>query len=138
LLRRHSRDFGALIRIEYAGVPPIVVGPFTASSLGVAGPAPVPAVPDANNRCGNLSGETVAAHTAKASDFGGSFDAERQVMDDKAKRQEDAVLQQLCDDNLKLQAEIGLQQGKPEEATLREGEAPAESGEAVLPRDCCQ
>ena len=122
LLRRHGRDFGPLISIEYTGAPPTIVGPFTASSLGMAAPASVPAALDDNHRYSSISAECVSAHTAKASDFGGAFDAERQRMELKTKQQEAAVLQHLFEDNLKLQAEIGLAQAEQKSPMLMEAD----------------
>jgi hypothetical protein len=112
LLRRHSQHFGPLIRIEYVAAAPMVVGPFSASSLGAAGGVqdPVPSALERNNRFTDGQAE----HTAKNFDFGPTFETQRQAKDDQAKRQHEAVLQHLFADNLKLQEQIKLGKGKEE------------------------
>jgi hypothetical protein len=110
LLRRHSQHFGPLIRVEYVGGPPITVGPFTAGSLGVAGAMPdaVSGALERNNRFGVGQAESAGAHTAQQFDLGPTFETQRQLKEEQAKRLEEAVLQQLFEDNLKLQVQIDL------------------------------
>jgi hypothetical protein len=110
LLRRHSQHFGPLIRVEYVGGPPITVGPFTAGSLGVAGAMPdaVSGALERNNRFGAGQAESAGARTAQQFDLGPTFETQRQLKEEEAKRLEEAVLQQLFEDNLKLQVQIDL------------------------------
>jgi hypothetical protein len=110
LLRRHSQQFGPLIRIEYVGAPPMSVGPFTVNSLGATGAVQdaAPASLERNNRLGVGQAESAQAHTAKQFELGPTFEAQRKHKDQQAQRMEQAVLQQLFEDNLKLQAQIDL------------------------------
>lgn len=90
LLRRYGKHLGPLIHVEYAA-PPVVVGPFTASSLGVTG------------------------STAQPLNLGPSFEDERLRKTEQASRMEAGVLAQLFEDNLKLQEKI--EQVKEQENT---------------------
>jgi hypothetical protein len=118
LLRRHSHHFGPLIRIEYVGAPPMGVGPFTVSSLGATGAVQeaIPAALERNNRFGVGQADSVHAHTAKQFDLGPTFETQRQLKEQQAQRLEEAVLQQLFEDNLKLQAQIDLAKEQQQDA----------------------
>jgi hypothetical protein len=107
LLRRHSRRFGPLIRIEYAGAPPMVVGPFTASSFDALG-AVQEAGLERRNKFGEAQAGSVGAQAAKQFDLGPTFESQRHLKEEQGKRQEEAVLQHLFEDNLKLHSQIGL------------------------------
>ena len=115
LLRRHTRRFGPLIRIEYAGAPPMVVGPFTPSSFGSLN-AVQEAGLERNYRLGKTQAESVGAQAANQFDLGPSFETQRHLQEEQGKRQEEAVLQHLFEDNLKLQGQIGLAKQKQQEA----------------------
>jgi len=116
LLRRHNQNFGPLIRIEYVGASPMHVGPFTASPLGATGEA-VPTALEGNKRFRVGQTESAGAPTAQQFDLGPTIETERQLKEEQAKRLDEAVLQQLFEDNLKLQVQIELakeQQQDPE------------------------
>jgi hypothetical protein len=118
LLRRHSQHFGPLIRIEYVGAPPMGVGPFTVNSLGATGAVQeaTPAALERNNQFGVGQAESAHAHTAKQFDLGPTFETQRQLKEQQAQRLEEAVLQQLFEDNLKLQAQIDLAKEQQQDA----------------------
>jgi hypothetical protein len=91
LLRRYGKQLGPLIHVEYTGTPSVVVGPYTATSLGVSPPAYAGGSPS----------------TAQPLDLGLSFEEERMQKDSLARRMEAGVLQQVFEDNIKLQEKIG-------------------------------
>jgi hypothetical protein len=117
LLRRHQQ-FGPLIRIEYVGAPPMSVGPFTVNSLGATGAVQeaAPSALERNNRLGVGQAESAQAHTAKQFDLGPTFEGQRQLKEQQAQRMEQAILQQLFEDNIKLHAQIDLAKEQQQDA----------------------
>jgi hypothetical protein len=105
LLRRHSQHSGPLIRIEYVGAPPMAVGPFTASPFAAAGEA-VPSALERNKGFRVGQTQSAGASTAQQFELGPTIETERQLKEEQAKRLEEAVLQQLFEDNLNLQVQI--------------------------------
>jgi hypothetical protein len=113
LLRRHSVRFGPLFRIDYVGASSMVAGPFTAQ-VPSSGEAEV--VPPSLDRGGNLeelqaevseeSGITFHEPTPETFELGPTFEEERQLKEDQAKLQEDAVLYHLFEENLRLREQI--------------------------------
>jgi hypothetical protein len=93
LLRRYGKHLGPLIHVEHASPPPVMVGPFTAGSLGIAG---------------------AAASTPQPLNMGPTFEEDRLRKTELTSRMEAAVLGQLLEDNVKLQAKIEVfrNQGK--------------------------
>lgn len=122
VLRRHGQHFGPLIRIEYVGAPAMGVGPFTASSPGAARVVPeaVPAALERNKGFTVGQTESAGAATAQQFDLGPTFETQRQHKEQQAKRLEEAVLQQLFEDNLKLQVQIDLAQEQQQNASSGE------------------
>jgi hypothetical protein len=107
LLRRHSKRFGPLFRIDYVGNQPVVTGPFTVGALGAG-----QQIPD-GGRFQDLQAPAAAAepaaepeHTPERFDLGPTFEDERLLKEAQAKQQEEAVLQHLLEENLRLQEQI--------------------------------
>jgi hypothetical protein len=111
LLRRHTQRLGPLIHIEYKGAPAMVVGPFTASSVGAAGAVPQ-AGSERQDRFAQTQAEVGGAPTAQRFDMGPTFEEQHRLKDEQAKRQEGGVLEQLFEDNLKLHGQISLAKEK--------------------------
>jgi hypothetical protein len=99
MLRRLSR--GPLLRIEYinnqpaAPYPGVILGTLPGSALPAqAAPAPPP------------PRTTEPELTGEAFDLGPTYEEERQQRQQQGQRQEQAVLRQLFEDNLRLQGEV--------------------------------
>ncbi|HZZ79657.1 MAG TPA: hypothetical protein VFE62_14145, partial [Gemmataceae bacterium] len=104
LLGRHAKRFGPLVRIEYSGTP-MVVGPYRMDAPGGAEPTP----PSENNRFAEaLAAENAEEITAEQFDIGPSFEEERLLKEEQVKQQEDALLQQLFEDNLRMYDQLDL------------------------------
>ena len=101
LLRRYGKHLGPLIHVEKTSPAPVFVGPYPGGSFGVAS----------------------IAGTPQPLNMGPSFEDDRLRKSELTSRMEAAVLGQLLEDNVKLQAkiEVGRNQGK---ATAANGSGP--------------
>jgi hypothetical protein len=123
LLRRHGQHLGPLFRIDYFGSPPVVTGPFTASALDLAGQDSLGSSFDRGGRFEDLglAAEALRGNpkppqeeVAETFELGPTFEEERLLKENQAQQQESAVVQQLFEENLRLQEQIE-QQGESSE-----------------------
>src|SRR5262249_37632069 len=127
LLRRHSRHFGPLFRIDYVGSGPVVTGPFSASTAGLVEQQDLEPTLDRGGRLDALQADAAVAaareeEVAEPFDLGPTFQDERLQKELQAKQQEEAVLQHLFEDNLRLHEQIEL-------ATEAENHAPEDAAD---------
>jgi len=113
LLRRHSERFGPLFRFDYVGNPSMVAGPFTAQVPGSLEPEIVPPSLDRGGNFDELQAGvseeppfTFHEPTPETFELGPTFEEERQLKEEQAKQQEDAVLYHLFEENLRLHEQI--------------------------------
>ena len=114
LLRRHSRLFGPLARIDSVGAAPTVIGPFTATAnLPVQDDSTsVPALDRGTDiealkaEQPSASADAEAPHVAESFDVGPSFADVRRLQEAQARQAEEAVLQHLFEQNMQLRDAI--------------------------------
>jgi hypothetical protein len=131
LLRRHGQHFGPLFRIDYVGAPPVVSGPFSASALGLAGQDTLTPSFDRGGRFEDLgvaadamSGNPAPPQEEVAETFelGPTFEEERLLKENQAQQQDSAVVQQLFEDNLRLQEQIEQKRESSENSLGEDGD----------------
>ncbi len=113
LLRRHSRNAGPLFRIEHVGgVTAIPVGPYPGGAVGATLPdgfqqATAARIPGgARTLPVEEVAEPASEETGELFELGPTYEEEQRLKATQEREQEQAVLHQLFEQNLRLQEEL--------------------------------
>ncbi len=111
LLGRHSRRFGPIFRVDSAGSVGTVTGPFTAQVPVAAGSAAEAAVatdagPEHFEVAEIALPRRFEEQLPEEFDLGPTFEEERKRKEESIEQQENAVLEQLFEQNLRLHEQI--------------------------------
>jgi hypothetical protein len=102
MLVRYSRGTGPLFRIEYVGNPQaVVLGPYPVPTHGLPG-----AETGGGRLASTISEVSAASTTAEKFDLGPTFEEARMQQEEQAKQRESAILQQVFEQNLRLQENL--------------------------------